>query len=395
MFEPDQSLHGSLRFAKSIDHSCTPFIRSFAINTSNQDVVIPANSAIGTVKAIQAVQPKPTQNSQPLDIMIISTLKFGKNLTNQQLEIIIQHRNAFSWSDTDMARTSHKNTPSTSTQQYCHTAYHLPYALKSTNKSAACLKQTSLVQATAHGPYQSFLSNKNGAYRFCVDFRRLNGVTNKDAYPIPRIDDTMNALSDARWFISLDLASGYHQIAMNENDRHKTAFCVQNGLYEFNVKPYGVTNGPADLQRFTDTLLADFNWVQCLVYFDDVLIFAKTFNDLCIRFVQILAKFIQANIKMQPSKCEFAANEVMYLGHLINEHGIRPDPNKTKAIDNFTSPKTVCQLKTFMGIESYYRKFIANHSHIAAPLFKLLEANQPFNWDDTCQRAFEVREKKF
>lgn len=226
-------------------------------------------------------------------------------------------------------------------------------------------------------------------YRFCVDFRRLNQLTIKDSYPIPRIDETIDALGGSRYFTTLDLASGYWQIPMAKNDREKTAFCANHKLYQFRVMPFGLTNAPSTFQRLMDTLLKGMTWKQCLVYLDDVIIFANSFETHLERLNTILATFRAAKLKLKPSKCEFAMAQVCYLGFLITRDGLRPDTNKTRAIAELSAPGSKDEVKRFLGMLSYYRRFINRFSSIASCLFEQTKTQTPFTWSEEHQKAFD------
>ncbi|GFX19565.1 hypothetical protein TNCV_2074731 [Trichonephila clavipes] len=172
---------------------------------------------------------------------------------------------------------------------------------------------------------------KDGSWRFCVDYRKLNSVTKKDVYPLPRIDDTLDCLKGAMFFSSMDLRSGYWQIEIDEADREKTAFITPEGLYEFKVMPFGLCNAPATFERMMDNLLRHFKWTMCLCYLDDIIVFSETFEDHLIRLRLVLKCLQEAGLKLNSKKCLFAAQEVKILGHLVSSNGVRPDPDKIKA----------------------------------------------------------------
>ena len=230
---------------------------------------------------------------------------------------------------------------------------------------------------------------KDGSLRFCVDYRRLNAVTVKDAQPLPRIDDTLEALHGSRWFSTLDLQCGYWQIPIREKDKKKTAFCTGDGqLWEFEVLPFGVCNGPASFARLMDAVLAGLTWKTCLAYLDDIIVYAPTWGVHLQRLQEVFERIRGAGLKLKPSKCCLAREEVPFLGHVVNSRGIQPDPKKLEAISAIPAPANVRELRSFLGIASYYRRFIRGFADIAAPLHCLLDKGATWKWSTECDEAF-------
>jgi len=175
------------------------------------------------------------------------------------------------------------------------------------------------------------VSKKDGTLRFCVDYRKLNAVTVKDSYPLPRIDDLLE-LSGNAWFTTLDLKSGYWQIKIRPEDKEKTAFSVGNGLWQFTVMPFGLCNAPATFERLMERILQGLITKICLVYLDDVIVFGKTFEEMAENLKQIFIRFRKANLRINPKKCSLFGRQVKYLGHVITANGIFTDPEKTNAV---------------------------------------------------------------
>ncbi len=206
------------------------------------------------------------------------------------------------------------------------------------------------------------VKKNDGKQRFCIDFRKLNQIKKRDVYPIPRIDDCLDALGGNTLFSTFDMHAGYWQIPMKEQDKSKTAFITTEGLFEFNVIPFGLTNATATFQRYVDMVLAGLKWTSLLVYLDDVFVFSKTVDDHIQRLESTFARFRAFKLKLNAAKCHILKRQFIYLGHIVSDKGINPDPKKLEAILKMPSPKTVRQLRSFLGFCNYYRKFIKNYS---------------------------------
>ncbi len=232
------------------------------------------------------------------------------------------------------------------------------------------------------------VKKKDNSFRFCVDYRKLNDVTHKDAYPLPRIDDTLDSLSGSKWFSTIDLLSGYWQVEVAEEDRPKTAFCTTEGLFEFKVMPFGLSNAPATFQRLMDLVLSGLPWSQCLVYLDDVIILGRTFSEHLANLNSVIGRLREAGLKLQPKKCNFLRHEVSYLGH-VSDKGVTADPAKIERVASWPIPTTTKAVQQFLGFAGYYRRFIQNFADIARPLHRLTERNATFKWSKESQLAFE------
>jgi len=234
----------------------------------------------------------------------------------------------------------------------------------------------------------------NPKLRVVIDFRKLNNVTIGDSFPLPNITEILDQLGSAKYFTTLDLASGYHQIPMAEPDKEKTAFSTPYGHYEFNRMPFGLKNAPATFQRLMNSVLTGMQGLKCLVYLDDIVIYGASLEDHNRRLEEVLQRLREHKLKLQPDKCEFLRKETVYLGHIISENGISPDPSKLEAIKNFPEPKRVKDIQSFIGLAGYYRKFIKNFSKIAKPLTKLTKKAEKFMWTTEQQNAFEELKEK-
>lgn len=229
---------------------------------------------------------------------------------------------------------------------------------------------------------------KDGTARFCLDMRRLNDCTRKDAYALPRIDETFDALSGSRWFSTMDLAAGYWQVEIDPRDRSLTAFSAASGHYQFNVMSFGLTNAPATFERLMERVLAGLQWEICLVYLDDIIVMASSFDQHLERLEIVFSRLRAAGLKLKPKKCNFFRSEVLYLGHYVTASGLSTDPEKVNRVKNWQTPRTLKEVRAFLGLAGYYRKFIRDFSVIASPLHKLSQKDERFKWTSTCEEAF-------
>ena len=231
-------------------------------------------------------------------------------------------------------------------------------------------------------------------YRPCIDYRYLNLLTKKDSYRIPRIDDTLDALSQNNGsgpgiFTTLDMFSGYFQIELDEKSKEKTAFSTPHmGLWEFNVMPFGLTNAPSTYQRLMESLFRGLVPSICLLYIDDLICHSMNFEDHLGHLRKIFEILRVANLKLKLTKCNFAQPSVKFLGHIVSKEGIKPDPNNIKVVRDFKTPTKVHDVQSWLGLANYYRKFVKNFSEIAKPLTNLLKKGTPFIWDEKCDKAF-------
>ena len=268
----------------------------------------------------------------------------------------------------------------------------VPFALRAKVEEMISQMLKDHVIKPSRSPWASpivLVAKKDGSTRFCVDYRKLNAITKKDVYPLPRIDDTLDLLAANKFFSTLDLASGYWQIQMDESTMEKTAFTTHVGLYEFAVMPFGLCNAPATFQRLMETVLHGLVGKVCLVYLDDVLVLGKTIDEHLQNLESVWQRLQQAGLRLKPSKCHLLREEVEYLGYRVSANGISTDPRKVVAVQNYPVPSDVTALRSFLGLVSYYRRFVANFSVIANPLFALTRKGTPFVWSPKCQEAFQ------
>ncbi|MCG8045846.1 MAG: RNase H-like domain-containing protein [Candidatus Thiodiazotropha endolucinida] len=229
----------------------------------------------------------------------------------------------------------------------------------------------------------------NGKVRPCVDYRAVNKVTKPDSYPIPNTRDCLDAFAGAKLFSVLDLRFGYFQIPVAERDIPKTAFVSKYGLYEHVTMPMGMMNSGATFQRVMERALMGLQWFICLIYLDDVCVFGKNFDEHISRVDKVLARLKETGLKLGPDKCHLLKTEVTFLGHVVSERGVLPNPNNVAKILRFPIPTTPTQVKQILGLGSYYRRFIKSYSDRMRPLIDLTKKGKVFIWTDACQRAFD------
>ena len=315
--------------------------------------------------------------------------------TEKVRQLLIKHQNIFSRDSGDIGRTHIvEHTIETGQNQPVKQApYRVPLAKRlAAEQEIKDMSEKGIIEPSI-SPWSSpvvMVTKPNGSIRFCCDFRKLNDCTVKDSQPLPRIDDTLDALSGSAWFSTLDCKSGFWQVGMSEKDKHKTAFSVQGcGLWQFTVMPFGLCNAPATFERLMERVLSGLTWKQCLVYLDDIIAYSKTFEDHLSSLDEILLRMSEANLKLSPEKCTLFQKQVRFLGHLISEHGVATDPRKIEEVKNWKTPRKVREIRSFLGLCSYYRKFVRGFSSIAKPLHKLTEKGEQFSWSEVCENAFQ------
>ena len=261
-------------------------------------------------------------------------------------------------------------------------------------------------------PYASpivLVKKKTGELRMCVDYRQLNAKTRKDAHPLPRIEESLDGLSGAQWFSTIDLASGYHQVPVAEADKAKTAFCTPFGLFEFERMPFGLCNAPGTFQRLMERIFGDQSLQSVLLYLDDVIVFSTSIEQHVARLEMVLSRLQQKGLKAKLSKCQFFRTEVQYLGHRVSREGVATDPEKVSAVANWRRPQDVSEVRSFLGFCSYYRRFVKGFAQLAAPLHQLVadvirvakESRKrpavvlPNMWTEECERSFSDLKKMF
>ena len=414
-------------------------LRIPVVNNTERDIILPARAFLGRVVSAQPVE-RPTVHL--LTAEVVDANKFPDNPRNtdhketrtgsnidsieekikridinpdlhpsqveQLRDILHRYEDCFAWSDTELGYTDQVKHEIflTDDTPIAQPYRRIPPAVLGKVKEHIQDLISRKIISPSSSPYAAPIvvaQKKNGDIRLCVDYRRLNAVTRKDSFPLPRIDESLDALCGSKFFSTLDLASGYYQVAMAERDKHKTAFVCPFGLYEFNRMSFGLCNAPSTFQRLMNQTMSDFMWSILLVYLDDLLIYTPTFDKHLIALELVLGRLRLIGVRLNPDKCHFAYFVVKFLGHLVSAEGVATDPDKVEAVRNWPEPKTVKDVRSFLGLASYYRRFVKDFAKIAGPLnglYKKVHETYPNDmfkgerkqlsslWTPECQEAF-------
>jgi len=263
-------------------------------------------------------------------------------------------------------------------------------------KSLVKLQKQGIIRPST-SPWASpivLVRKKNGEVRHCVDYRMLNAVTKKDAFPIPRVSDCLDAVAGSCYFSTLDITSAYNQIPVKKGDIPKTAFVTKYGLYEYLTMPFGLCNASPTFQRVMEIALSGLQWSTCLIYQDDVIIHSKSFESHVQRLRQVFERIRSAGLKLSPEKCKLFKSEVTFLGHIVSRQGVLPNPDNVLKLVNWPIPRNVTHVRGIIGLGSYYRRFIKDFSSLMKPLIDLTKASTPFHWTDDCQKVLDTLKLK-
>ena len=234
-----------------------------------------------------------------------------------------------------------------------------------------------------------FVKKKDGSLRLCIDYRQLNRATIRNQYPLPRIDELFDQLQGSRVYSKIDLRSCYHQLKVQENDVSKTTFRTRYGHYEFLVMPFGLTNASAAFMDLMNRVFSPYLDKFVIVFIDDILVYSDSPEEHAEHRRTVLHILRERQLYAKFSKCQFWLDKVAFLGHVISAEGISVDPQKIEAIVNWKPPTNVSEVRSFLGLAGYYRKFVEGFSKIAILLTNLLKKDRKFEWSDTCQHSFE------
>ena len=333
-------------------------------------------------------------------------------------EVLLKHKQIFAENDMDFGRTNlvEHEIKLTNNDPIKERYRKIPPAMYAEVKEHLREMLEKGVIRESKSPYSSPVvlvrKKRDNSLRFCIDYRRLNAITKRDATDLPRIDESFEALKGAKIFSTLDLIKGFWQVPMKEEDKEKTAFTVGPlGHYECEVLPFGLTNSPATFQAMMEKCLGDINLIEIILYLDDINVFSCTVDEHIERLDHVFTRLAAAGLKLQPEKCRLFQCEAKFLGHVVSESGIQTDPEKVEAVKSWPVPQSINDVRKFLGFAGFYRRFIAGFSKIAQPLHAMLKGletrtlksgkkkrgpakGQKFLWGSTQQEAFDnLREK--
>jgi len=377
------------------------------VNADDRTQVLKKGTSLGKLEHAEVIEPKKDypKAQEPKEVEVVQQMmdSLPKGLTEKQQkqvrELLQENEAIFSKGEYDIGRTP-------LVEYQIDTGPHRPIRqplrrhpfqyLETIDKHVAEMKEHGIIEPAA-SPWASnvvLVRKKDGSLRFCIDYRQLNRITTQDSYPLPLIDNCLNALQGSSWFSTLDLRAGYYNIPVAEKDRDKTAFITRSGCHRFTVMPFGLTGAPSVFQRLMDFVLCGLSYVTCMVYLDDIIIFGRSFDEHLFRLREVFGRLRQANLKLKPTKCSLFRRSVAFLGHIVSEAGIAMQAEKVQAIRDWPPCRNLTELRAFLGICGYYRRFVKDFSSIAAPLFGLMKKGVRFEWTTECQQAFDTLKLK-
>ncbi|KAK7906795.1 hypothetical protein WMY93_015407 [Mugilogobius chulae] len=359
-------------------------------NESEQDALIPPLTVIADIATSPTILTQPTVNHLTTAAESKrSSLEFNfgdspvptewkERITatlNQMPEVFSQHDLDFGCTDRVKHNIKlHDETPFKQRARPIH-----PRDIEAVRSHLRDLLEAGVIRES-ESPFASpivVVRKRNGDVRLCIDYRKLNLQTVKDAYALPNLEESFSALTGSKWFTVLDLKSGYYQIQMDEADKAKTAFVTPLGFWEWNWMPQGVTNTPSTFQRLMEKCMGDLNLKEVLVFLDDIIIFSDTLEEHEKRLLRVLTRLKEFGLKLSPGKCKFLQSSVRYLGHVVSEKGVETDPEKISSLKSWPVPRNLKELRSFLGFAGYYRRFIRDYATIVKPLNVLTRGYAP------------------
>ena len=412
LFEPQiNSLqHLNLAGARTLQYAPGGRLNVRIVNPTQCPVTIPKNMPIGDLSRPEQVISCPINTVKSdakidphfrtvIEQLPLNDVRLTKEDRVKFRQLLLEFHDVFAKDDSDVGLTQvaeHEiNTGDAAPIR--QRAYRIPMKMRDEYKRMIDDMAKNKIIRKSCSPWTAptiLVKKKDGSLRFVVDYRKLNAVTKRDTYPLPRIDEIFDQLgNNTAWFTTLDICSAYHNIPVKECDKEKTAFQTGfYGIWEYNRLPFGLTNAPSTFQRVIEFVLSGIP--TALVYLDDTVLFDKSFDAHCQSVRTVLERFRRYNMKLKIRKCKFCQGEVTFLGHKATIDGILPDPSNVEKVKNYPVPTSCDEVRRFCGLGSYYRKYIYNYASIVRPLTQLLGKDVKFSWDDDCQQAFDIVKEK-
>lgn len=337
------------------------------------------------------------------DSNFCSEFNYDPNLTSNQVQqlksLLNKYKECFSNNLRDLGFTNivQMEIELTDSKPVVYRPYRLSYSERELVRSMVQEMIEADIVCESTSQYASpilLVKKKTGEKRLCVDYRALNSRTKKEHYPLPLIDDQLDMLAGHSLFITLDCASGYYQLPIIESSQDKTAFVTPDGQYQFKRMPFGLANAPSVFQRAMNKILAKSKVDFAIIFMDDVLIPARSFEEGFERLEMVLQLLHEAGLTLKLKKCNFFYREIDFLGFQVSGEGIRPGSRKTLAVSSFPVPKNVHDVRRFIGLASFFRRFVKDFALIARPLTDLLKSNFVWRWNDEHVKAFETLKQK-
>ena len=397
---PSEPVQG-LRVARTLVPSERPIAAVRVCNITPRPIVLRKGQSVSTLQNVQIAAA-----ASPVEIDQLDAAQQRRNITDnvdpsvpentksELAQLVDEYQDIFSYSEYDLGSTD-------LVQHEIHTGDNRPFkqALRPQPRARLPDIDNLLASMEAQGVIERcqsdwasnivLVTKKDGSIRFCVDYRKLNSLTQRDVYPLPRIETCLDTLSGAVYFSTFDLRSGFHQVKVHPRDVNKTTFTCHRGTFRFPRMPFGLTNAPATFQRLMDTVLMGLNFDICLAYLDDIILYSKDISSHLDRLKQLFQRLREANLKLKPSKCVLMQKRVAFLGYTVSGEGISTDASKIEAVRDWPTPANLKQCRSFIGLCQYYRRFVPKFSEIAAPLYALTKKGVPFVWTPQCQAAFD------
>lgn len=389
---PSTLLSGSNGFINVRNNSQFPLLlnQGELLARGDRNFLLPSATGISVVNNYSVTN----EGILTIDINKICSGSDKADLNEKLIQLLIEYSDCFSSTTHDLGCTDKikMQINLNSETSICYRPYRLSIPEKEIVRDKINdLLENNIIRESS-SPYCSpiiLVRKKNGDYRLCVDYRKLNSITIKDKYPLPIIEEQIEKLGGKQVFISLDMSQGFYQIPLEENSISKTGFITPEGHYEFLRMPFGLANSPSVYQRLMDKILGPLRFGKVLPYMDDLLIAADNDAEALEILHTVLGIIRDSKLTLNLEKCKFLQREIEYLGYDISGSGVRPGMKKTEAVSKFREPANIHELRMFLGLTSYFRKFVRGYAVIAHDLYKLLKKNEPWMWTSDQQTAFE------